>query len=167
MGTILIVITWLLDEGVPSGSWPDQAQINETVHRTLALAGFPAPEHAQISIRIVDDATMRALNRQWRQSDAVTDVLAFPMQPGPEYDPDAYLGDIALAHPFVAQEAERLGLPASAHLRHLIVHATLHLIGHDHVEAEERRRMQALERNIMLSLGLHDPYPAWQAQAPS
>ncbi|RMG92831.1 MAG: rRNA maturation RNase YbeY [Zetaproteobacteria bacterium] len=158
------MIDWQIDPDVPSQSWPDPARIETVVRATLASAGLAHPEQASITIRVVSDETMRALNLQWRKKDDVTDVISFPMQQGPTFSTDEYLGDIALGFPFIALEAERLGLDLDSHLQHLLVHATLHLIGFDHAEPEERRRMQQKEKTIMAGLGLHDPYNTWCQQ---
>ena len=158
------MMDWQVDPDVPDQEWPERERLAAVVRATLKEADLAHPERASLTIRIVSDETMRVLNRQWRNNDAVTDVISFPMQPGPIYSTDEYLGDIALAYPFIAVEAGRLGLDLEAHLQHLLVHATLHLIGFDHAEPEERRRMQMKERSIMAGLGLHDPYDTWRQQ---
>jgi len=131
--------------------------IDIAVKTACAVAGFTATE-PEICIRFTTDSAIRTLNSQWRKKDAVTDVLSFPMQDTP-LDLSESLGDIALAVPFVRQEAERLGLSVDAHILHLIVHATLHLLGFDHINDAEAARMQALETAAMQRMGLHDPYP--------
>ncbi|MDQ6983008.1 MAG: rRNA maturation RNase YbeY, partial [Mariprofundus sp.] len=95
---------------------------------------------------------------QWRDRDKVTDVLSFPMQETP-YDFSESLGDIALAVPFIIQEADRLDLSARDHYLHLIIHATLHLLGSDHIENRDAASMQAMEREAMRRMKLHHPYP--------
>ncbi len=142
---------------------PGHDAIEGAVTTTLAAAGLNARD-PDLCIRFAADAEVRRLNRQWRGQDRVTDVLSFPLQDGPEYDPGEPLGDIVLAVPFILSEAERLGLPAADHALHLIVHACLHLLGHDHAEDTEAERMQALENAIMQRLGLHSPYPDIQEE---
>ncbi len=136
--------------------------IDAAVQAACAVAGLEASE-AELCIRFCPDLEIRALNRQWRNQDKVTDVLSFPMQM-PPVDLSESLGDIALAAPFVRQEAVRLGVPEDAHLLHLIIHATLHLLGYDHIDDDEAERMQQLEREAMRRIGLHDPYPGEAAQ---
>jgi len=132
--------------------------IDTAVAVACSVAGFTAVE-AKLCIRFASDDAIRALNRQWRSKDAVTDVLAFPMQEAP-FDWSESLGDIALAVPFVRQEAVRLDLAVNAHVLHLIIHATLHLLGFDHMQDHEAAVMQKLEIAAMQDLGLHHPYPA-------
>jgi len=111
-----------------------------------------------LCVRFASDQAIRKLNQQWRQQDKVTDVLSFPMQEAP-FDLSEPLGDIALAVPFIEQEAERLHLPAADHCLHLIIHATLHLLGFDHVADDDANQMQLLEQKAMRSMQLHQPYP--------
>ena len=126
-------------------------------------AGFKAIKPS-ICVRFASDQSVRSLNQQWRQQDKVTDVLSFPMQEAP-FDLSQPLGDVVLAVPFIAQEAARLQLPAADHCLHLIIHATLHLLGFDHIDDDEASRMQALEQMAMRRMGLHDPYPCTEITA--
>ena len=151
------MIDVMIDEGVDADGIPPLAQIEEAVQAACAAAGF-AGQRAELCIRFAADAEVQQLNRQYRQREGVTDVLSFPAQQGERPDFKAFLGDIALAMPFVAGEAERLELPAADHIRHLIIHAVLHLLGFDHTYDEEAERMQELERKAMRQIGLHDPY---------
>lgn len=137
---------------------PPLADIRAAVQATCQAVGFPA-EAPELCIRFASDAEVKALNGQWRNRDKVTDVLSFPMQEGPSFDAGEPLGDIVLAMPYVLHEAERLELKPASHILHLIVHATLHLLGHVHDDDAEAEAMQRLERNVMHTLGLHDPYP--------
>jgi len=151
------MIDVIVDEGIDDLSIPQPADIHAAVLaacRTAGLHGEP-----ELCIRFASDAEVHELNRQWRHKDKVTDVLSFPMQEGPGYDIEQPLGDIVLAIPFVWQEADRLELPSGAHALHLIVHAVLHLLGHEHDNDDDAEAMQSLERQIMHELGLHDPYP--------
>jgi len=122
--------------------------------QVAGIAGIP-----HLCIRFAPDEEIRQLNHQWRGLDKVTDVLSFPMQEADHIDITESLGDIALAVPFVQQEAKRLELEPDAHLCHLVVHSTLHLLGYDHIDDEQALEMQQLERLAMQQLQLHDPYP--------
>jgi len=112
-----------------------------------------------VCIRFASDKTVQTLNATWRDKDAVTDVLSFPMQEADALNFDESLGDMILALPFVLQEAARLELPDDAHQLHLIVHSLLHLLGYDHIEDDDAIIMQRLECRIMQALDLHHPYP--------
>jgi probable rRNA maturation factor len=83
-------------------------------------------------------------------------VLSFPAGGDPASAP--LLGDIVIAFETASREALEAGKPLRDHAAHLLVHGFLHLIGHDHVEAAEAEAMEALERAILGSLGIDDPY---------
>ena len=119
----------------------------------------------EIAIRLTDNAEVRTLNRDYRQKDQPTNVLSFPMvKPGligalaQTADQEILLGDIVLARETCAQEAAARGVSIESHATHLIVHGTLHLLGYDHMRDDEAEAMESLERRIMATLGLHDPY---------
>ena len=138
-------------------------EIEQAVLAACKAAGF-AGLKPELCVRFATDYEVQVLNQQWRGKNKVTDVLSFPMQQGPEYDFEQSLGDIALALPFIQQQASRLHLSQSAHTMHLIVHATLHLLGYDHIDDDDAVEMQTLERKAMAALGLHDPYPTDESE---
>jgi probable rRNA maturation factor len=72
--------------------------------------------------------------------------------------PPPLLGDVVLAYETVAREAAEQGKTLADHLRHLVVHGVLHLLGHDHERADEAERMEELERSVLAGLGVADPY---------
>ncbi|MDQ6979208.1 MAG: rRNA maturation RNase YbeY [Mariprofundaceae bacterium] len=133
--------------------------IEHTVKQALQTIAMPQMMATPLCLSIASNATVQQLNNEWRHKDAVTDVLSFPMQDAPDFDPHIPLGDIVVALPFVADEAQRLGLPLLDHLLHLLVHGVLHLLGYDHIDDDDAQEMQALERRCMAALSLHDPYP--------
>lgn len=81
-------------------------------------------------------------------------MLSFPAPPNPE----GLLGDVALAFGVCAAEAKAQGKPLADHLQHLVAHGVLHLVGYDHQDEAEAEAMEALERRILDSLGVADPY---------
>ncbi|RME87075.1 MAG: rRNA maturation RNase YbeY, partial [Zetaproteobacteria bacterium] len=127
------------DPDAEAPAFPDAWLIEAAQAAFAAARVSPRP----LTIRVASDATVKALNARFRGVDKPTDVLSFPMD-----EPD-YLGDVALGFPFVAREAERLGVPLEAHLKHLVIHGVLHLLGYDHEADDDARRMQALEREAM------------------
>ena len=123
----------------------------------LAAADIP-PEDIEISLVLADDAFIRALNRQWRDKDAPTNVLAFPCSDSREADGIWLLGDVVVAFETTRREADAAGKPLGHHLAHLVVHGVLHLLGYDHVSDEEANEMEALEVVALNRLGIEDPY---------
>lgn len=116
-----------------------------------------APD-AEISVVLCGDAFIRELNRKWRGRDEPTNVLSFPA--GGDLSSAPLLGDIIVAFETTAREAAEAGKPMRDHLAHLAVHGFLHLIGYDHAEAAEAVAMETLERRILATLGIADPYGA-------
>jgi probable rRNA maturation factor len=68
------------------------------------------------------------------------------------------MGDVVLAFETVAREAQEQGKSLADHLRHLVVHGVLHLIGYDHEAPDDAERMEALETEALARLGVADPY---------
>lgn len=114
------------------------------------------PRH-ELTIRFVDEAESQALNRDYRGRDRPTNVLSFPFESPPGVAL-ALLGDLVVCHPVVVGEAAEQDKSLRAHYAHMVVHGTLHLLGHDHLEDTEAEAMEALEREILASLGIADPY---------
>ncbi|MFO1068526.1 MAG: rRNA maturation RNase YbeY [Geminicoccaceae bacterium] len=116
----------------------------------------------EVSVLLTDDAAVRELNRTWRGQDKPTNVLSFPAQDEIDADPPAgvplVLGDLAVAYQTVMREAVAETKPAVAHLSHLLVHGTLHLLGFDHATTEEAAAMEGREVAILATLGVPDPY---------
>ena len=115
---------------------------------------------AEVSVRIVDEAEMRALNREYRDQDKPTNVLAFPAGDAGFALPGQIplLGDIVVCAGVVAREADEQGKPLEHHWAHMLVHGTLHLLGYDHVGEEQAGAMEAIERRILDEFGIADPY---------
>ena len=120
-----------------------------------ALRG--APRRATLGIRIVGGAEGRRLNREFRGRDCATNVLSFPPGRLPA-GAGPFLGDLAICAPVVAREAREQGKPLRAHWAHMVVHGTLHLLGHDHQTGSGARVMEAREIAILARLGFGNPY---------
>jgi len=145
-----------IDLGIDCPDWTrDVANLTPLCEGALRAAreaaGGPGGE---VSVLLTDDAAMARLNGQWRRKDAPTDVLSFPAGPNAA----GFLGDIAVGHGVCVRDAADLGRPLSEHLAHMLVHAYLHLIGHDHEDDEDALAMQALEDGAMERLGYAMPY---------
>jgi probable rRNA maturation factor len=128
------------------------------VERTIHAAD-PGRD-ADVSVRIVDEEEMRALNRDYRDRDKPTNVLAFPAGDAGFLPPGErpLLGDIVVCAGVVAREAQEQGKQPEHHWTHMLVHGTLHLLGYDHVSDGDAEAMEALERRILAGFGIADPY---------
>ena len=109
---------------------------------------------SELSIILTNDARLHELNLNYLGVDAPTDVLSFPAS---ETDPETgarYIGDILISVPRAQEQANAVGHPLESEVQLLVVHGVLHLLGHDHAEAEERSRMWKAQAEILTKLGL-------------
>jgi probable rRNA maturation factor len=139
-----------------------EATVRRAIVRAAAVEGTADPA-AEVSVLLCDDAVIAALNARWRGRDEPTNVLSFPAPPAGDPAAPAHLGDIAIACETVIREARDQNLPVAQHLVHLAVHGFLHLLGYDHLTDDEAERMERLEREILASLGIPDPYASRDA----
>jgi len=124
----------------------------ERLVRKAARAALGARSGA-LTIALADDKRVRALNKRDRRKDTPTNVLSYPS--GERRN----LGDVVLARGTVWREAREQRKTPADHVVHLVVHGTLHLLGHDHETSDaDAERMERLERRILERLGVLDPY---------
>ena len=142
---------------VPRTGIPAAASFRRWVD--AALRGAKRRRATELSIRIVDTAEGRALNRDYRGKDYATNVLSFEAElpPGVKLP---LIGDLAICAPVVAREAAEQGKRERDHWAHLTVHGVLHLLGYDHIEDADAEVMEALETRVLADLGIADPYAA-------
>lgn len=130
----------------------------KAVKGTLRHESFPYD--AEVSVTFCDNEYIQGLNREYRQKDAPTDVLSFPMYnfkegDAPTDEKSAELGDIVLSLEKAYSQAEEYGHSAKREVAFLAVHSTLHLLGYDHETSEEdERRMFAIQEQIMKKIGI-------------
>jgi len=137
-----------------------EAAVAESAHPELAAIARPV----EIAVRLAGDEEVRALNARWRGKDRPTNVLSFPLA-GPDElgraaadGPELMLGDIVLAHGTCARESADKAIPVERHATHLVVHGTLHLLGHDHDDDARAADMEAREVRALARLGIASPY---------
>lgn len=137
---------------------PASEDIRDWVER--AVQAVNPGRDADVSVRIVDEQEMQALNRNYRDQDKPTNVLAFPAGDAGFVPPGEVplLGDIVVCAGVVAREADEQGKPPGHHWSHMLVHGTLHLLGYDHHEEAEAAEMEGLEKSVLARYGLDDPY---------
>ena len=104
----------------------------------------------EMTVVLADDAFVRELNRDYRGKNKTTNVLSFPG--------DGHLGDIVLALETIEREAKEQQKTFRAHVQHLLVHGTLHLLGYDHEEDGQAEQMERREIKILEKLGVANPY---------
>ncbi len=115
----------------------------------------------ELSLSLVDDAEMRALNARFRDRDRPTDVLSFPMRelvpadglPVPRGGAEKLLGDVVISIETAARQARASRCPLARRLDALLVHGVLHLLGYDHERSPaEDRRMRRRAREVQAAL---------------
>ena len=149
-----------------SRSWEELAR--KAAGAAIAESAFPQlatmDRPVEISVRLTGNEEVRALNAKWRGKDKATNVLSFPMldegdlQAANIAGPELLLGDIALARGVCEAEAADKQVTVEQHATHLIVHATLHLLGYDHLEDCDAADMEAREVRALERLGISNPY---------
>lgn len=136
-----------------------EALVREMLEAVEAHAG---PLRAGVlEVWFAKDEEVRDLNNRFRGQDKATNVLSFaspPLPPIPQNPQMAHFGQLALAHGVCKTEALVREITLLDHARHLVLHGLLHLQGYDHEAEEEAQKMEAVERTIMKTLKLHDPY---------
>ncbi len=125
---------------------PTRAQLRRWVKVALR-------RDAAMTLRIVDEAEGRELNRKYRSKDYATNVLTFVYD-----DAGTLSGDVVICAPVVAREAATQRKSLLAHYAHLTIHAALHLQGYEHENDIDAADMEALETGLMLKLRYPDPY---------
>ncbi|MCB8926374.1 MAG: rRNA maturation RNase YbeY [Ardenticatenaceae bacterium] len=120
----------------------------------------------EVTVLLTDDDQLKTLNKEYRGIDKPTDVLSFEAgdtMPG-MVDDDPYLGDIVISVPTAERQAKQGGHSLKSELQLLTVHGTLHLLGFDHEEPEEKDRMWWTQASILAQLGAEITGPPEDAE---
>jgi probable rRNA maturation factor len=136
---------------------PPPERLEQWLHAAIA----PRREDAELSLRIVDEAEITALNARYRGKDYPTNVLSFPADLPAVLDLPL-LGDIVICAGVVEREAREQHKPLEAHWAHMVIHGALHLLGYDHIDDADAETMEALEVEILQQLHYPNPYATAQ-----
>jgi probable rRNA maturation factor len=148
-----------VDVMINSPLWRSEPGAADIVSRAVRAAALAVSTAAgELAIVLTDDSAIRTLNREWRNKDAATNVLSFPMPAVHGGGAVKLLGDIVIAYETTAREAQAERKPLRNHLSHLAVHGFLHLVGYDHETGPEADTMEGLEALILSRLGVPNPY---------
>jgi probable rRNA maturation factor len=153
-----------------------RALLMRNAARAALVQAQPLPQPVELSIRLTDDAELRALNREFRSVDAATDVLSFGGEGFVDGHADslsqweragtreklrriepAYLGDIVISMDHCTAQAQAFGHSVDDELMLLIVHGTLHLLGYDHMNTKRRKLMWMAQDSAFAHLGRPNP----------
>lgn len=156
------------EEWDSSSAW--EPLVRKAAEAAIAESAFPdlieSDRAVEMSVSLAGDDAVRALNAKWRGKDKPTNVLSFPMADDLDFarsnvaGPELLLGDIILAHGVCESEAADKGVSFEQHATHLLVHGTLHLLGHDHQDEAQAADMEAREVRALARLGIASPYEA-------
>jgi probable rRNA maturation factor len=154
--TLHVSVEFAVEHGIDA-AWDElrfTALVRSIVDREFADGG-----RYVISLHLVGNETIRHLNTEHRGVDAHTDVLSFPLQDPngmrfvlPPSQP-ANLGDVVVSHPTAVAQARDFGHSLERELGYLVAHGVLHVLGYDHEEVEDRRRMRHREEEALRPLG--------------
>ena len=140
---------------IPSGI---RLLIRRCCHAVLEEEDFT--DKAEVSVRFVDNETIHALNREYRNVDRETDVLSFPLGENGEYDTNLdtgakLLGDIVISVEKAVEQSEMYNHTLQREIGFLTVHSMLHLLGYDHEDGGiEEVRMREKEETVLTKIGL-------------
>jgi len=118
----------------------------------LAAESVPA---AELGVLIADDEAVRRLNAEYAGEDETTDVLAFSLREGEVFvSPDEVtrLGEVIISYPTAERQAKEAERSLEDEVAHLLVHGVLHLLGYDHAEPEDEKRMREREEKLLAAL---------------
>lgn len=126
--------------------------IEKTIQTTLEIEGLQ-DESFEVSVSFVTNEEIRNLNKMYRNVDRETDVLSFPMDDDDDVEVKM-LGDIVLSTERIIEQAKDFGHSLEREMLYLVAHSTLHLLGYDHMEEDEKLEMRTLEKEVMKKLQL-------------
>lgn len=157
----------LVEVSIEANAWEKDAEFSLT-HIIEALEAvrshFPVlAGRGHVDVILGDDALLQDLNTTYRHKNKPTNVLSFPqedLKKGTYLPPHEFvlLGDIVLSHSTIKSESISQGKEFSHHLKHLVIHGFLHLLGFDHETLVEAEEMESLEIEILNSLNIPNPY---------
>ena len=133
------------------------AEAEELIRRAVSLALAKNSAVGDVCVLITDAEEIQRLNASYRNIDHVTDVLTFPAWEGDAIlcPPDGYLGDIAICFERAEEQAAEYGHSLERELAFLSVHGALHLLGYDHMQPDDEKKMFAKQDEILNELGYH------------
>lgn len=161
-----------LNINVAEGEWlselPDvehfSKEIFEKVINTLSPEWLKGKEKVCVNLALSDDEEIRQLNSEFRNMDKPTNVLSFANLDDEEFEAylkrndEIELGDIIVALQTMLVQSEDQGLSLHDHYCHILIHGFLHLLGYDHIEADEAKEMEGEEVKLLQLFGIGNPY---------
>ena len=169
MGDFRRKATAMKIEWIPDLKLPDNfiSEMQFAANKSCEFEGISVP--CSVCVRLCSDDAIQEINRQYRGIDKSTDVLSFPAVSYPpgrtagtcqnllreEYDDDTrccFLGDIIISVPHLYTQAEAYGHSPLREAAYLLVHGICHLMGYDHINADDKQKMRIREEQILSNL---------------
>lgn len=145
----------LADSDINDAEEPPSAELlSEWANRAYAAI---KQQPNEVTLRLVGEQEMVALNRDYRSKPAPTNVLSFPFEAPAGVDV-ALLGDVVICHSVIVAEALEQAKSVHAHYAHMVTHGLLHLCGYDHQDDVSADQMESLEISILADQGFANPY---------
>ena len=126
-------------------------------HRWVSASLSSQKKPLEVVIRVINEDESAALNNRFRKKNVATNVLSFPADL-PESLNYPLLGDLAICAQVVAREADEQNKDLDAHWAHIIIHGSLHLIGFDHKDDVDAKKMEKMETKILSEFYFPSPY---------
>lgn len=130
----------------------------DAVKASLSVEGFTGS--TEVNVTFVSDSKIREINREFRSIDSATDVLSFPLGENGDYDVNPengclMLGDVIISVEHALKQADIFGHSTEREIAYLTVHSIFHLLGYDHVdEGEDKKLMRECEEKALAIIGL-------------
>ena len=140
-------------------NYPKTDLFLKKIIKKILLLVFPKiNSNFEISILLTDSKNMKGLNKKFRKINKDTDVLSFPAEEKNFFKKnikskqDIYLGDIALSYPYIAKIIKKQNVSFDYYFKKMLIHAILHLIGHEHDSLIKYKKMNLLEQKIIKNI---------------
>ena len=140
-------------------NYPKTDLFLKKIIKKILLLVFPKiNSNFEISILLTDSKNMKGLNKKFRKINKDTDVLSFPAEEKDFFKKnikskqDIYLGDIALSYPYIAKIIKKQNVSFDYYFKKMLIHAILHLIGHEHDSLIKYKKMNLLEQKIIKNI---------------
>ena len=146
-------VDFSVEDGLPA-TW-DEPRITALVD-TIVRSELAVHTDYVVSLHLVGDATIHALNAEHRRKDSATDVLSFPLHEQgfvlPPGEP-VHLGDVVVSYSRAVEQASEYGHSVEREVAYLVAHGMLHVLGYDHEAEADRLRMRHKEEEALQPLG--------------
>ncbi len=131
----------------------------DIMQKTYQSLTIERPARAKIAVLLTDNITMRGYNFQYLGHDYPTNVLSFPAELPKQPHQVKFLGDIAMGYEIIEQESLDNNTSFSAHFHHLCIHGLLHILGYDHINDQDAKKMEGEEIRLLNQLfSIPNPY---------